>query len=72
MGSTITEKILANASNKGKVSPGDFMVADVDYVMAHDSTGPLAMEGLSKIGKGVFDPNKVVIVFGDFNFTWRK
>ena len=66
MGSTITEKILANASNSRTVSPGEFVVADIDYVMAHDSTGPLAMDGTAKIGKGVFDPNRVVIVFDHF------
>jgi len=66
MGSTITEKILANASKSKKVSPGDFVVAEIDYVMAHDSTGPLAMEGFSQIGKGVYDPTRIVIVFDHF------
>lgn len=66
MGLTLTEKLLAQASNQDSVSPYDFVIANVNYVMAHDSTGPLAMEGVSKIGKGVFDPNKVVIVFDHF------
>jgi homoaconitate hydratase family protein len=42
------------------------VVADVDYVMAHDSTAPLAIEGLKKIGKNVFNPEKIVIVFDHF------
>ena len=66
MGSTITEKLLANASHLEEVSAGEYVIADVDYVMAHDSTGPLAMRGVSEIGKGVFDPEKVVIVFDHF------
>jgi 3-isopropylmalate/(R)-2-methylmalate dehydratase large subunit len=66
MGHTITEKILANASHKKEVAPGDFVVADVSYVMAHDSTGPLAIESFSSITDKVFDPDRVIIVFDHF------
>jgi 3-isopropylmalate/(R)-2-methylmalate dehydratase large subunit len=65
MGSTITEKILANESHK-KVVPGDFVVADVGYVMAHDSTAPLAIEAFHSITDKVFNPDKVIIVFDHF------
>jgi len=64
--STITEKILANASHKNEVVPGDFVVADVSYAMAHDSTAPLAIEGFSKITDKVFDKDRVIIVFDHF------
>ncbi|HJS81655.1 MAG TPA: 3-isopropylmalate dehydratase large subunit [Nitrososphaera sp.] len=37
---TITEKILARASGKGKLSPGDVIFAKVDKVMMHDVSGP--------------------------------
>ncbi|UCC58574.1 MAG: 3-isopropylmalate dehydratase large subunit [Candidatus Bathyarchaeum sp.] len=66
MGSTLTEKILANASHKKKVVPGDFIVADVSYVMAHDSTAPLAIEGFYNITDKVFDTDRVIIVFDHF------
>ena len=66
MGLTITEKILANASHKSEVTSGDVVITDVDIVMAHDSTAPLAVEGVYKIGKKVFDPDKIVIVFDHF------
>jgi 3-isopropylmalate/(R)-2-methylmalate dehydratase large subunit len=66
MVSTITEKILANASHQKEVSPGDFVVADVTYAMAHDSTAPLAIEGFSKITNEVFDKDRVIIVFDHF------
>jgi len=36
----ITEKIIARASNKSSVSPGDVVFADVDKVMIHDVSGP--------------------------------
>jgi 3-isopropylmalate/(R)-2-methylmalate dehydratase large subunit len=39
-GMTITEKILARASGKEKVSPGDVIFAKVDKVMMHDVSGP--------------------------------
>jgi homoaconitate hydratase family protein len=64
--STITEKILANASHQKEVSPGDYVVADVTYVMAHDSTAPLAIESFSKITDKVFDKDRVIIVFDHF------
>jgi homoaconitate hydratase family protein len=66
LGLTITEKILANASHKSKVSPGDVITADLDVVMAHDSTAPLAIQGFYKIREKVFDPDKIVIVFDHF------
>jgi len=66
MGFTLTEKILANASHSNKVYPGNFIVADINYVMAHDSTGPLAMESFSMIGKNIYDTSRVVIVFDHF------
>jgi 3-isopropylmalate/(R)-2-methylmalate dehydratase large subunit len=66
MGFTITEKLLANASHLTEASAGEYVVADVDYVMAHDSTGPLAIQGVNEIGKGVFDTDRVIIVFDHF------
>ncbi len=66
MGSTITEKILATSSHNKEVVPGDFIVADLNYVMAHDSTAPLAIEGLYNITDKVFDPKKIIIVFDHF------
>ena len=36
----ITEKIIAQASNKNSVSPGDVVFANVDKLMIHDVSGP--------------------------------
>jgi 3-isopropylmalate/(R)-2-methylmalate dehydratase large subunit len=66
MASTITEKVLANASHQNEVAPGDFVVADVSYVMAHDSTAPLAIESFNRITDKVFDKDRVIIVFDHF------
>lgn len=66
MASTITEKILAHASHQKEVAAGDFVVADVNYVMAHDSTAPLAIEAFYSITDKVFNKDKVIIVFDHF------
>jgi homoaconitate hydratase family protein len=59
----ITEKILANASGKTTVHPGDIVDANVDVIMVHDLTGPLAIEAFRKIGVDkVWDNKKVVII----------
>ncbi len=59
----ITEKILAKASGKNRVSPGEIVDANVDMIMVHDLTGPLAVEAFKKIGvKHVWDNQKIVII----------
>ncbi|MCL5949385.1 MAG: 3-isopropylmalate dehydratase large subunit [Candidatus Bathyarchaeota archaeon] len=59
----ITEKILAKASGKKAVYPGEIVDANVDMVMVHDLTGPLAVEAFKKIGvQKVWDNKKVVVI----------
>jgi 3-isopropylmalate/(R)-2-methylmalate dehydratase large subunit len=59
----ISEKILAKASGKKTVHSGEIVDANVDVVMVHDLTGPLAIESFKKIGVSkVWDNKKVVII----------
>jgi len=59
----ISEKILAKASGKTVVQPGDIVDANVDTIMVHDLTGPLAIEAFKKIGiDKVWDNKKVIII----------
>jgi 3-isopropylmalate/(R)-2-methylmalate dehydratase large subunit len=59
----IIEKILANASGKSEVVPGEIVEANIDVAMTHDLTGPLAIKSFNEIGaKKVWDRNKVVII----------
>jgi len=59
----IIEKILANASGKQQVSPGEIIEASIDAAMIHDLTGPLAIKSFREIGaKKVWNNNKVVII----------
>ncbi len=62
-GQTITEKIFSRACGR-KVKAGEFVLAPIDIAMANDITAPIAIRAFKEIkGKGVFDPNKIVIVF---------
>lgn len=59
----ITEKILAKASGKRDVQPGEIVDANVDMVMVHDLTGPLAVEAFKKIGvQKVWNNKKIVVI----------
>ena len=63
MGMTITEKILACHAGLDNVSPGDLIEAEIDVIMGHDLSAPLAIKEMERIGvTRVFDPEKIVIV----------
>ena len=59
----ITEKILACASGKKLVQPGEIVDANVDMVMVHDLTGPLAIDAFKRLGVNqVWNNKKIVII----------
>jgi 3-isopropylmalate/(R)-2-methylmalate dehydratase large subunit len=59
----LSEKMLAMASGKSIVNPGEIVDVQVDVIMVHDLTGPLAIEAFKKIGVSkVWDNKKVVII----------
>ncbi|MEM2994874.1 MAG: homoaconitase large subunit [Candidatus Bathyarchaeia archaeon] len=59
----ICEKILAKASGKKAVSPGEIIEAKVDMAMINEITGPLAIEAFHKIGvEKVWDNKRIVMV----------
>ena len=63
MGSTLVEKILAKASGKQVVCPGEIVQAEIDLAMMHDTTGPQAVAALMEIGApGVWDKDKVMVI----------
>lgn len=62
MGMTMTQKILAKHAHRDSVSAGDLLVSQVDLVLANDITGPPAINEFEKIGKPVFDKNKIALV----------
>ncbi len=69
---TITEKILAKASGRDRVSPEDVVFAKVDKVMLHDVSGPGVMtvfKELEKKGRKIeklWDPSRVWVAEDHF------
>jgi 3-isopropylmalate/(R)-2-methylmalate dehydratase large subunit len=59
----IAEKILAAASGRDFVKPGDIVEAKVDMAMVNEITGPLAIQAFKDIGAPkVWDREKIVMV----------
>lgn len=60
---TISEKIFSRSSGKD-VKADDFVMAKVDYAMAHDGTSVLAVRAFNEMEIGsVWDPSRIVIPF---------
>ena len=55
----ITEKILARASGRSSVSPGDVIFANVDKVMIHDVSGPGVIKVFDKLKDQGIDTSKL-------------
>lgn len=75
MGMTLTEKILANHSDKDSVKPGESVWVDVDVLMTHDVCGPPAISIFKKeFGEDarIWDPEKMVIIPDHYIFTKDK
>jgi 3-isopropylmalate/(R)-2-methylmalate dehydratase large subunit len=63
MGMTLAEKIIARASSRATVSPGEIVTCAVDLAMIHDSGGPRRVKPiLDRLGVGIWDPDKVVLI----------
>ncbi|MDF2876879.1 MAG: 3-isopropylmalate dehydratase large subunit, partial [Sporomusa sp.] len=64
MGMTMAEKIIARASGKSTVKPGDFVWANVDIAMMDDLLGPrvIIADQIQKLGNTIWDKDKVVII----------
>lgn len=61
--STVSEKILAQASGRVDAKAGEIVKARVDTAMMPDVTSVLAIEAMKKMGAAhVWDPDRVVIV----------
>lgn len=65
-GKTISEKIMSKHSGKD-AKAGDIVVAELDYVMGHDGTFPLAIEVMKEMDQEVpFNPKKVGMVIDHY------
>lgn len=60
---TLAQKLIARASGRDYVAPGEIVTCDVDLAMSHDSSGPRRVAPLlEQLGVSVWDPDKYVIV----------
>ena len=68
MSMTMTEKILARASGRQEVRPGDLVLAKVDFAMGHDLTIPPSGKIMrEQMGADhVWDPERVAVVQDHF------
>ncbi|HEX9014142.1 MAG TPA: 3-isopropylmalate dehydratase large subunit [Anaerolineaceae bacterium] len=59
---TLVEEIFSQKAGR-QVEAGEIVLLDVDAIMSHDNTTPLAMRAFKEIGKPIRDRNKIVIHF---------
>ena len=62
MGMNMTEKIFARHAGLDKVVPSQLIKCKLDLVLGNDITSPPAITEFNKIGKPVFDKNKIALV----------
>ena len=68
----LVEKILARASGRDKVSPGDVVFANVDKAMIHDVSGPGVIKVFEKLQKqniptdSLWDPSRIWVAEDHF------
>ena len=59
---TLIEEILSRKAGQ-PVQAGEIVLVDVDYIMSHDNTTPLAIKAFREIGKPIHDKSKIVLHF---------
>ena len=66
MGLTLAEKILARASGRERVAPGEYVTARADKVMCHEAFVLCALQ-LAKLGvTRLFDPARVLVILDHY------
>jgi 3-isopropylmalate/(R)-2-methylmalate dehydratase large subunit len=67
MGLTMSEKVLAKASGRTSVHPGEFVTASIDLLMGHDYSFYAGYEAMVQSGHDkVWDPDKIVVVIDHY------
>jgi len=57
---TLIEEIFSRKAGR-PVQAGEIVLLDVDYIMSHDNTTPLAIKAFREIGKPIHDKKRVVL-----------
>ena len=65
--STLAQKLIARASGRDHVTPGDIVTCRVDLAMVHDSSGPRRLKPmLEELGAEIWDKSRVVLVMDHY------
>jgi 3-isopropylmalate/(R)-2-methylmalate dehydratase large subunit len=60
---SLAQKLIARASGRAGVKPGDIVTCRVDLAMFHDASGPRRLKPmLAELGQPIWDPERVVLV----------
>jgi 3-isopropylmalate dehydratase large subunit len=59
---TLVEEIFSRKLGR-PVHAGEIVMADVDFIMSHDNTTPLAIKAFRQIGKPIYDKERIVLFF---------
>jgi 3-isopropylmalate/(R)-2-methylmalate dehydratase large subunit len=59
---TLVEEIFSRKAGR-TVEAGEIVLLDVDFILSHDNTTPLAIKAFNEIGKPIRDKDKIVITF---------
>ena len=62
MGMTMTQKILAKHAGRDSVTAGELIYCKLDMVLANDITAAPSIAEFEKIGRPVFDNEKIALV----------
>src|SRR5512141_1343134 len=57
---TLIEEVFSRKAGR-PVQAGEIVLLDVDYIMSHDNTTPLAIKAFREIGKPIYDKNRIVL-----------
>ncbi len=57
---TLVEEIFSRKTGR-TVQAGEILLVDVDYIMSHDNTTPLAIKAFREIGKPIYDKQRIVL-----------
>lgn len=65
--STLAQKLVARASGRPSVAPGEIVNCRVDLAMFHDSSGPRRLKPmLDELGASIWDKSRVVLVMDHY------
>lgn len=62
---SLTQQILSRKIGRN-VEPGEIVECNVDFLMMHDGSAFIALKNFEKIGKKIFDRNKIMVVFDHY------